>query len=383
MNRPLNDTDFCANASVKSMIASVSWKQKSCNSAFELEDIKQDCWLIALQIYKNISTKFTLRKFIKILKNQLILRIEKQYKNITQVPTLDNNHLIQDNPINLLIIDEQRSIVDDFLERLFPVEKEVIRMRYRFDKESTSDNKRSLKEIGIMFNISRDRIRQIEGTAMKKLARYKKEFDCDFACYDSNVYVYNPDNNEDNYVAYEPHYHAVKTGNIDFADNSQRQNSNYSAQHITSYMLHVVAQQQKDAEFEARRQQILDSKYKPHYYDLRHPSLEIIWISSEDEEYSLMRESADNHPNLSAYLKNFKCSLISGKVIIDYTEIVYIVSTPYIVFGKRFHMPYIGFTYQDDGVYVNKRMWGEIEFKLRKKVEERLQLVEVLDYGLR
>lgn len=365
------------------MIASVSWKQKSCNSAFELEDIKQDCWLIALQIYKNISTKFTLCKFIKILKNQLILRIEKQYKNITQVPTLNNNHLFQDNPINLLIIDEQRSIVNCFLERLSPRERDIIRRRYRFDKESTSGNKRNLDEIAEIFSVTRERIRQVESKAMRKLARIKKELDCDFACYDSNVWVYNPDKNDDDYVAHEPQHHAVKAGNNDFADNSQRQNNNCSAQHVNIHMVQPVAQQQIDAEFESRRQQILDSRYKPHYYDLRHPSIEIIWISSEDKEYSLMRESADNHPNLSTYLNNFRCSFISGKVIIDNTEIVYIVSTPYVVFGKRFHMPYIGFTYQDDGVYVNKRMWGEIEFKLRKKVEERLQLVEVLDYGLR
>ena len=48
-------------------------------------------------------------------------------------------------------------------------EQEVIRMRFGIDRETTH----TLEEIGSKFNLSRERIRQIEKEALKKIAMSK------------------------------------------------------------------------------------------------------------------------------------------------------------------------------------------------------------------
>ena len=72
----------------------------------------------------------------------------------------------------------QEEIID-MLSFLKPREMEVVSRRYGLDGERPS----TLKEIGRMYNISRERVRQIEEVCLrklKKLMKKKKIFYTDF-----------------------------------------------------------------------------------------------------------------------------------------------------------------------------------------------------------
>lgn len=55
--------------------------------------------------------------------------------------------------------------VDGVLRTLSPREKDVLRLRFGFD----DGRARTLEEIGQIFKVTRERIRQIEAKAMRKL----------------------------------------------------------------------------------------------------------------------------------------------------------------------------------------------------------------------
>jgi len=55
--------------------------------------------------------------------------------------------------------------VEGVLRTLSPRERDVLRMRFGFDDEQS----RTLEEIGRIFKVTRERIRQIEAKAMRKL----------------------------------------------------------------------------------------------------------------------------------------------------------------------------------------------------------------------
>ncbi len=60
---------------------------------------------------------------------------------------------------------ELRRILDEILDTLTPREKEIIRLRFGLE-----DNQpRTLEEVGKIFNVTRERIRQIESKALRKL----------------------------------------------------------------------------------------------------------------------------------------------------------------------------------------------------------------------
>lgn len=58
-----------------------------------------------------------------------------------------------------------RQDVEGVLKSLSPREREVLRLRFGFDGERC----RTLEEIGSIFKVTRERIRQIEAKAMRKL----------------------------------------------------------------------------------------------------------------------------------------------------------------------------------------------------------------------
>jgi len=55
--------------------------------------------------------------------------------------------------------------VEQVLRTLSPRERDVLRMRFGFD----DGHSRTLEEIGLFFKVTRERIRQIEAKAMRKL----------------------------------------------------------------------------------------------------------------------------------------------------------------------------------------------------------------------
>jgi RNA polymerase primary sigma factor len=59
-----------------------------------------------------------------------------------------------------------RELTEDVLSTLTPREKEIIKMRFGLDQ---SGEERTLEEVGKHFNVTRERIRQIEAKAMRKL----------------------------------------------------------------------------------------------------------------------------------------------------------------------------------------------------------------------
>ena len=58
-----------------------------------------------------------------------------------------------------------RSDIEGVLNSLLPREREVIRLRYGLD----DGRERTLEEVGQLFGITRERVRQIEFKAMRKL----------------------------------------------------------------------------------------------------------------------------------------------------------------------------------------------------------------------
>ena len=68
------------------------------------------------------------------------------------------------------------------LEELSEKERNVLIMRYGLDSEG---EKRTLEEVGNYFNVSRERIRQIENRAISKLKKIckKKGLSSDFKSY--------------------------------------------------------------------------------------------------------------------------------------------------------------------------------------------------------
>lgn len=82
------------------------------------------------------------------------------------------------SPAERVITSNLREITGDVLQTLSPREEKVIRMRFGLDHEG---HERTLEEVGQDFNVTRERIRQIEAKALRKLrhpsrARLLKNF---------------------------------------------------------------------------------------------------------------------------------------------------------------------------------------------------------------
>src|SRR5215468_9590061 len=70
------------------------------------------------------------------------------------------------NPADTAITNNLRELTEDVLSTLTPREKEIIKMRFGLDQ---SGEERTLEEVGKHFNVTRERIRQIEAKALAKL----------------------------------------------------------------------------------------------------------------------------------------------------------------------------------------------------------------------
>jgi RNA polymerase primary sigma factor len=70
------------------------------------------------------------------------------------------------NPAEAAITNNLRELTEDVLSTLTPSEKEIIKMRFGLDQ---SGEERTLEEVGKHFNVTRERIRQIEAKALAKL----------------------------------------------------------------------------------------------------------------------------------------------------------------------------------------------------------------------
>lgn len=124
--------------------------------------------------------------------NTSIEKVSKALKLVQQPVSLETpigeggdsqlGDLIEDksstSPSERVIASNLREITGDVLQTLSPREERVIRMRFGLDH---GGDERTLEEVGQNFNVTRERIRQIEAKALRKLrhpsrARLLKNF---------------------------------------------------------------------------------------------------------------------------------------------------------------------------------------------------------------
>jgi RNA polymerase primary sigma factor len=72
------------------------------------------------------------------------------------------------SPAEITSVKQRKENIDQLLDLLSPQEKEILRLRFGLD----DGEPKTLETIGTSFGVTRERIRQIEGTALKKLRRY-------------------------------------------------------------------------------------------------------------------------------------------------------------------------------------------------------------------
>ena len=127
---------------------------------------------------------------ISINEYHLIKYYSSYYKNIVSLNKLVNDASVENDSQLLDFVSENNSIYEEtelfsdtsnvedevlkkslkkeitlILQTLTPREEKILRLRYGLD----DDNPRTLEEIGNIFNLTRERIRQIENKALRKL----------------------------------------------------------------------------------------------------------------------------------------------------------------------------------------------------------------------
>lgn len=118
--------------------------------------------------------EIALRMDILPSKVHTILRIKQEPVELDSLVSheedLDLEAHIEDNrfknPEDAAVAGNLKSIIDQVLASLKPSEEKVIRMRFGLDQ---GGHERTLEEVGEDFNVTRERIRQIEAKGLKKL----------------------------------------------------------------------------------------------------------------------------------------------------------------------------------------------------------------------
>ena len=119
--------------------------------------------------------EIALRMELPVDKVRTILRIAQQPVSLeTPVDEEENSHLgdfIEDkssvNPADALIGHNLKEATDEALRMLSPREEKVIKMRFGL---CANGNEHTLEEVGHHFSITRERVRQIEAKALRKLS---------------------------------------------------------------------------------------------------------------------------------------------------------------------------------------------------------------------
>ena len=108
--------------------------------------------------------EYTIRKILKIAKEPISME--------TPIGDDDDSHLgdfIEDNatlaPNDAAMFASLREVTEDILDSLTPREAKVLRMRFGIGMNTDH----TLEEIGEQFGVTRERIRQIEAKALRKL----------------------------------------------------------------------------------------------------------------------------------------------------------------------------------------------------------------------
>jgi RNA polymerase primary sigma factor len=120
------------------------------------------------------SEEIARRMDIPVSKVRKVLKIAQEPISLeTPIGEEENSHLgdlIEDrtilNPADAVVASNLRVITDEALATLTPREEKVIKMRFGL---GTTDSEHTLEEVGQHFAVTRERIRQIEAKALRKL----------------------------------------------------------------------------------------------------------------------------------------------------------------------------------------------------------------------
>jgi RNA polymerase primary sigma factor len=117
------------------------------------------------------------RKAFKLMQDPISLETPIGESGDSQLGDLIEDKSTE-SPAARVITSNLREITGDVLQTLSPREERVIRLRFGLDNEG---HERTLEEVGQNFNVTRERIRQIEAKALRKLrhpsrARVLKNF---------------------------------------------------------------------------------------------------------------------------------------------------------------------------------------------------------------
>ncbi len=115
---------------------------------------------------------------LPVEKVEKLMRLTKEPMSLEAPITDDSDSYIGDfipnakaeSPVQVMIDANLREQIQSVLSTLTPREEKVIRMRYGIGEKCNY----SLEEIGSMFNLTRERIRQIEIKALRKLRHAKR-----------------------------------------------------------------------------------------------------------------------------------------------------------------------------------------------------------------
>jgi len=120
------------------------------------------------------SEEIAVKMDIPVSKVRKVLKIAQEPISLeTPIGEEEDSHLgdfIEDksilNPADAVVASNLREITDEVLATLTPREEKVIKMRFGLD---TTGSEHTLEEVGQHFAVTRERIRQIEAKALRKL----------------------------------------------------------------------------------------------------------------------------------------------------------------------------------------------------------------------
>lgn len=145
---------------IKSFKSSIeSLKNKSANNELTVEEIAEELNMTVVDI-------------------KMILQIHEETLSINNIIDNEDDDAFKikiyepynESPYELYLEKELRNVIDSALSTLTHQEETILRFRYGLFDGCV----RTLEEVGIIYNITRERIRQIETKALRKLRNSKK-----------------------------------------------------------------------------------------------------------------------------------------------------------------------------------------------------------------
>jgi len=125
-------------------------------------------------------TNITFNKAKKIKKEKDLLRAEKEKKMFDSSGLVKLIKVVTDTDIDVSEIENHKIHINKLMEIIFDErEYEIVSIRYNLANQFNNEKKQSLQVIGDRFQVTRERIRQIEKTALNKLRKAYSKYPLD------------------------------------------------------------------------------------------------------------------------------------------------------------------------------------------------------------